>query len=333
MQEQTWLVNILPEAIGVGAGQAQQLLHLARALRTDLTRAGLACHVSGDIGGTAVTATRYLTLSLRVGTYPGSPSRPCVLHPFTPREESAALARHISKQLSQATGYTWVPVLLWGALSVTRNQGSSKPTPAAAVYLGQSTEAPDLDTESIRKAITTALCTIVGIEADASRSTAVPATGQGAAPPEPVAAAPAAKEAATPPEPVAATPAAEGAAAPPEPVTAAPHETADSRSKAASARRTEGHGSTTARSKRATDPVLGRTRATGVSSAKGTAPEKRTRAVGDASTSRPLSARNANRGTSRMVTSSAPSPTEPKGADRSTVTNDQRPPSDPDGSG
>ena len=421
MQDQTWLVDILPEPVGAGAGQGviQQLLQLARALRTDLTRAGLACRVSGDVGESTPTGARRIILSLRVGAYPGSPSRPCVLHPFTPREASAALARQVSTQLSQATGYTWAPVLLWGALSVTRSQGTSAPTPAAVVYLGETVDGPDQDTQTIRKALTAALCAVTGIQAampepdsvphetvalantsatqastaavepDTTRAVpdtatpaavdaptvepdttrAVPDTATPAAVDAPTVesdtaqavpgtATPAAADApAVEPDtaqaiPGTATPAASDAPAVESdtaqtvPDTATPAATdapavepdttqavPDIEPAVHSEHRARSRGPAAVRPEEATDPVAGRVSGSQVQPCGVTAAEKRVRSSGSTPASRPVRARNANRGTSRMLTPEDAAPIRPRDGDQSTADSGGQPDSGSDGSG
>ena len=158
-------VEIIAEAIGSASGSqaAQALLQVARALRAGLARAGVAARVSGDIGGPEFPAGgRRLVVALRAGAYPAAPGRLCVLHPFVPRHESEAFAKLVSRHLSAATGEAWPPVLLWGALAVTKGSNGSAPAPAVAVYLGTDVALLGAAMETTQRALAAAVLEAVG---------------------------------------------------------------------------------------------------------------------------------------------------------------------------
>ncbi len=232
----TGYVDIVAEAIGSPAGSrdAHALLQFARELRSSAARSGVPVRVSGDVGsGDVPTGGGGIVVALRCGAYPAAPPRPCVQHPFLPRQESLELASLVSRHLAAATGWSWPTVLLWGALAVARSGGTSTPAPGVAVYLGRDVLELGFAAAALRQGLVTAFREALGLESPANEAqltAAEPIVGTRpgpAAPAEESAPPPAAPEEPAPPTPPAA--AAEPPTAPagePAPPPAAPEEPA-----------------------------------------------------------------------------------------------------------
>ncbi len=235
----TGYVDIVAEAIGSPAGSrdAHALLQFARELRSSAARSGVPVRVSGDVGsGDVPTGGGGIVVALRCGAYPAAPPRPCVQHPFLPRQESLELASLVSRHLAAATGWSWPTVLLWGALAVARSGGTSTPAPGVAVYLGRDVLELGFAAAALRQGLVTAFREALGLESPANEAqltAAEPIVGTRpgpAAPAEESAPPPAAPEEPAPPTPPAAAAepptAPAGEPAPPTPPAAAVEEPA-----------------------------------------------------------------------------------------------------------
>ncbi len=139
-------IDIVAETFAAASGGRQHLRGLARRLRGSLRAAGLEAAVSGDWDDRLPPTAGRVVVGLRLGQYPGAPSRPAVLHASTPRRPSRLLAERMGRALGAATGTVWPVVGQGGALAVTRDDTGTAPAPAATIYLGNVEHiAPELE--------------------------------------------------------------------------------------------------------------------------------------------------------------------------------------------